>query len=189
MTNCSNCNANSLASGTYCYAFCANSALRYYLKDGTCAATCPDGTYLSILNCTSCLSNCSTCVGTGGNCTKCSNGLYLQDMVCVEKCSTGYAPNASLICINCGTCTNQLTYISNTTQINGSNVVYITYNNNVTISGNLSDTMQLIPVTTRRRRMAMAVSLVPIQVDNSTFMFVLPDGANLANYQYQVLKP
>lgn len=190
LTHCGGCNANSLASGNYCYAFCADSTNRYYLQNGSCVATCPGGTYLSILTCAPCLSNCSLCQGSAGNCTRCSGGLYLQNQRCVDQCSTGFAPNASLICVSCGSCSNQLTYTSNTTQINGSNVIYITYNNPVTINGNLSETMQLVPVTSRRRRMAgVSVSLLPIQVDNQTFMFILPDGSNLANYQYQILQP
>lgn len=124
LTHCDSCNENSLSNGNLCYAFCTADTNRYYLENGTCVGTCPEGTYLSILTCVPCLSNCSMCQGSAGNCTKCSGGLYLQSQQCTDQCGAGFWANASLICVNCGSCSNQLTYTSNTTQINGSNVVY-----------------------------------------------------------------
>lgn len=189
LTYCTGCTTASLTANNYCFGYCADSTNRYYLQNGTCVSLCPDGTYLNLLNCLPCGSNCTTCFGSAGNCTRCSGGLYLQDGVrCVSQCDSGFLPNSSLICVDCGTCVNVLNFTSNTTQVNGKNVVFITYNNNVTVNGNLSDTMQLIP-TSSRRLLDTSSGLAPIQVNNNTFMFILPDGANLSNYQYQILKP
>ncbi len=85
-----------------------------------------------------------------------------------------------MICTNCGTCANALTFTTNSTQIDGKTVIFITYNNNITITGNLSETMQLVPKTSRRR--FLATSMVPLQVDGMTFMFTLPDGVDASNF-------
>lgn len=57
------------------------------------------------------------------------------------------------------------------------------------MNGNLSDVMQLVPSESRRRFQSVGAGLVPIQVDNKTFMFTLPDGMDASQFEYQIIQP
>ncbi len=91
----------------------------YYLHNGGCYATCPDGSYAdSSSTCAPCHSSCGACTGGGeSQCTTCSNGFYRRPSgsgeyscisahacsayhtgyilgdACVSDCPMGYSPN------------------------------------------------------------------------------------------------
>jgi len=105
-TNCLSCITNSVSYNNYCYGYCnpANITEMYFNKDNiTCTATCPIGTYASVVYCKLCDAVCSSCFKISTNCTGCSNGLYLLNGACMTSCPSGYKPNSSLNCIFCNT--------------------------------------------------------------------------------------
>lgn len=112
----------------FCWAYCSEGDADgdslpdlYFNKDNlTCTDTCPNGTYLNGIFCKLCDSFCETCTGNSSNCTRCSEGLYLENMVCKSSCSADYKPTANRECIYCGsTCGKYLTFKTNVTIING----------------------------------------------------------------------
>ena len=67
----------------------------YYIKSRfRCLSVCPSS-YYAIENedgkeCKECQAPCETCYGNENNCTSCVEGYYLEDGICVEKCSEDY---------------------------------------------------------------------------------------------------
>jgi proprotein convertase subtilisin/kexin type 5 len=86
---------------------------QYYLNDGSCVITCPDGRYKGINGseptCLICSSNCNTCVTTNTYCTSCGliGGLqsYIySDNKCYVTCPANtYAEISTTSCVNCHT--------------------------------------------------------------------------------------
>ena len=138
-TVCQTCVDLSKQADNYCYPFC-NSTDKYYdAKNTTCLSSCPSGTYLTVLFCKTCDTKCTTCFGTASNCTLCANGLYLQNQVCVSECSSTSRPNSTRHCVYCGsTCDAPLDFSTNITNIDGQNTVYVTFNKDVDVNGDLN---------------------------------------------------
>lgn len=83
-------------------------------------------------------------MGTATNCTLCSGGLYLQDVSCVAECSQRYKPTTARMCLYCGdNCTEGLNFNTNITQIDGQQNVFMNFNSDVNILGNLYDVFQV----------------------------------------------
>ena len=70
---------------------------QYWLLDGICVTTCPDGRFKgmnsTLHTCMHCSSNCNTCVTTSVTCTSCGQLGGLQsymytDHVCYVTCPT-----------------------------------------------------------------------------------------------------
>lgn len=84
-----------------CSAQC-NSTHVYFFKE-QCYTTCPDGSYLSVLDlvtCLSCSTECATCSVTAGNCTKCAFKFF-YNFKCVDACPSNYFVDNDLACIAC----------------------------------------------------------------------------------------
>lgn len=75
------------------------------------------------------------------NCTLCSDGLYLEEKKCLSSCSKGYKPNSTRNCVFCGDkCDEGLTFETNLTYINGEANMFVNFNSDVNINGDLYKT-------------------------------------------------
>lgn len=93
--NCEFCDNNlTLGDGNQKCNQCKES---YYLLDGRCYSSCPEGTSADVINyvcnknpvCT--VSNCGECSTLSSNsCKTCKRGFFLQNGECLEKCNSGY---------------------------------------------------------------------------------------------------
>ena len=128
----------------------------------------------------------------------------MQDQVCVSSCSTGYKPTADLMCTYCGEdCGSGLTFDTNVTTIDGQANVFINFNSDVNILGNLYDVFQ---VQSRRRlltvyndhsddllrKVSEGTAPPPFKievVDGKTIRIIFPPGYSAADYQIQIAKP
>ena len=81
-----------------CYAHC-NGSMQYYYQ-GSCQATCPNGTFVDFTNvyCYDCNALCLTCQGSSLNCTSCSS-TFLYANTCVSQCPSGYYGQSN-VCIS-----------------------------------------------------------------------------------------
>ena len=160
----------------------------YYSPDNsTCHETCPNGTYLFVIFCRNCSSECQTCVGTRTNCTRCSSGLYLQSRVCVTQCATGYKPVVSRDCVYCGSnCGNGLTFDTNITQINGQNTVFINFSENITLNG---DPNSIFGVSFTSRRRLLAAGYTIVVIDSRTIQIILDNSLNVSSYTVNINEP
>ncbi|KAF9073970.1 hypothetical protein BDP27DRAFT_1288346 [Rhodocollybia butyracea] len=76
-----------------------------FLSNGTCAESCPAGTFVSSQNsstCTSCSSSCSTCAGSSTFCLTCPNGQLASNGQCVSVCPPNtVSSNSTKTCLSC----------------------------------------------------------------------------------------
>lgn len=205
LTTCSMCKASAVFSENFCYGFCSNTTAQFYSRDNkTCLSKCDNGTYLSVLFCKLCDSSCTTCQGSATNCTLCSGGMYLQDQECVSSCSTGYKPTSDLMCTFCGEdCGSGLTVSTNVTTIDGQDNVFLNFNSDINVLGNLYDVFQM---QSRRRRLTAiydhsddlskkvgeGTTPPPYKievVDEKTIRIIFPPGYSAADYQLLIAKP
>ena len=140
---------------TACDASCTNGCARVDTKCNLCSdqqcATCEDFTSscLSCITnasgspcdcstkyfwdsvnevCSSCTSNCDTCVdGDFDSCSFCAIGYYLAESICTTSCPTGYTSDSTLrTCTKASTPVLDLTLTSITDQISVSSLVFTT---------------------------------------------------------------
>lgn len=65
-------------------------------------------------------------------------------MKCVSSCSGGYRPNKTRHCQYCGVnCDAGLDFDTNLTYINGSANVFVNFNSDITINGDLYSTFEV----------------------------------------------
>lgn len=194
LTNCLSCVSTSVAYNNFCYSYCntTNTTLMYFSSDNkTCTATCPNGTYASVVFCKLCASQCITCSVSASNCTNCSNGKYLFNYGCVDTCPTKYKPNANRVCIFCNTtCGSGLTFGTNVTNVNGQTSMFINFNSAVSISGNLYNTIS-VNTNSKRRLQANAsnVGYQIVMIDAQTLQIVFPPGTSSTDFNIQITNP
>jgi hypothetical protein len=124
---------------------------------------------------------------TKTNCTRCANGLYLQDQLCVTQCATGYKPISTRTCVFCGTsCGDSLTFTTNMTQINGQNTVFVTFSSDITINGDPNQIFGLTPST--RRRFLLAGYTVVV-VDQNTIKIIIDSSVDASTFTVQINQP
>lgn len=90
-TTCPTCITASVKHNNFCYGYCnftnPNGVGMFYNPDNkTCTATCPAGSYSSVVYCKLCDAKCSTCVDSASKCTNCTNGKYIFNFTCVDQC-------------------------------------------------------------------------------------------------------
>lgn len=81
-----------------------NSTHKYFFR-GECYLTCPDGSYLSVLDlvtCLACSQECSTCSIIASNCTTCAYKFF-YNYNCVDACPQNYFVDNTLSCVACVT--------------------------------------------------------------------------------------
>lgn len=140
-----------------------------------------------IVYCKTCAAQCETCSITGTNCTRCTDGLYLQNQLCVTTCSSGYKPTITRTCSYCGSsCGDALTFNTNITQIDGQNTIFITFTNNITINGD-PNTVFGLQQQTSRRLLASGYSIVV--VDSKTIKIIIQDQSDASKYTVKILQP
>lgn len=74
-----------------------------YFFGGTCYTSCPDGSYLNLVDlvtCLACNSECATCSLTASNCTKCSTKFW-YNYQCVNACPANYFVDSNVACVAC----------------------------------------------------------------------------------------
>jgi hypothetical protein len=193
LTVCQSCTSQSIPFNNYCYGFCnsTNTTLRYFLQDNkTCTSQCPIGTYSYIVFCQLCDPICSSCYQSAKNCTSCSNGLYLSGNTCVTSCPTQYKPSANKTCVFCNTtCGAGLTYETNVTNINGQTSLFMNFNNEISISGNLYQTFAVSTTTSRLLGTSPTLSYQIIMVDAQTVQIIFPPGTSFSNFNVQISNP
>ncbi len=93
--SCATCHAP--ADAMECTACTALAPLFLLTMPGTCAVSCPIGSFADAVTreCTPCAPGCTACIGPSGNCTGCSAGLALWAGRCVTS-SAGGAPIAAV---------------------------------------------------------------------------------------------
>ncbi len=192
LTNCLSCISTSVSFDNFCYGYCniTNATQMYFNSDNkTCTATCPNGTYPSVVFCKLCSSQCSSCSLSPTNCTNCSNGLYLLNFGCVTQCPDKYKPNINRECIFCNTtCGAGLTYTTNATQINGQTSLFMTFSSTVSIK----NPYETIKVNTGGRLLQTSSSSLGYQivvVGPNTVQIVFPPGASTTDYNIQITNP
>lgn len=153
-THCTDCvgMAELSASDSACYRHC--NATAQYEYDGDCYTTCPDGSYVdyTLVNCQACNSICLTCSGNSLNCTSCL-GTFKHNNLCVSKCPTGYYAlnNVCLVCdASVSTCSNPLSFNTSVTTEDYRQVVILRFNQDVSISGDLSSLVNINLKMSRR---------------------------------------
>lgn len=195
--NCLGCVTDSISANNFCYGFCnisgivngTNTSNMYFSsKNNSCVASCPNGTFSSIVYCLVCGGSCATCTGSANQCLSCANGLYVLNGSCMSSCPTGYKPIATLNCVYCGTsCGSGLTYTTNITTANGQNSIYMNFNNDININGNLYNTFS---VTSSRRLLSSSPQGYQIIVINSqTVQIIFPPGSSQTNFNVQIINP
>lgn len=83
-----------------CSKICNNTHI-YYI-DNKCSNKCVDGTFLlgDLVHCQKCSTTCSSCSGSGSNCTRCANKFW-YNYNCVDKCPDTYYVDANSSCQEC----------------------------------------------------------------------------------------
>ena len=166
-SHCYTCNSNSLLHNNVCFEYCnvtnSSNIIRFYNSNNrTCTASCPVGTYASVIFCKLCNDVCSSCFGTASNCTNCSNGLYLHQNTCLNACPSSFKPTIARACEYCNITCSTLTYNTNISNINGQMAVFMTFSNDISINGNLYNTFKL--VTTSRRLLQTSTAPTGYQI-------------------------
>lgn len=197
LSNCLGCITYSIAANNFCYAFCnvsglvnvTNSSNMYFSIDNkSCVSSCPNGTYTSLVYCFGCSSACATCINSGTQCLSCNNGLYVLNGSCLSSCPSGYKPNVTLNCAYCGsTCGQGLTYSTNLTTIGNQKAVFLNFNQEVNINGNLYNTFA---VTGSRRLLETSSPAYQIVViDSHTVQIIFPPGSTQTNFNVRIINP
>jgi len=84
-----------------CSIQCSSNSI--YFFGGNCYESCPDGSYLNLIDlvtCLACSSECATCSLTAANCTKCAYKFF-YNYQCVDACPSGFFVDNNLACISC----------------------------------------------------------------------------------------
>lgn len=79
-----------------------NSTHAYYFQS-VCYTSCPDGSYLSVVDlvtCLKCSTECATCSNSASNCTKCAYKFYYNGQ-CIDACPSNYFVDDTMSCISC----------------------------------------------------------------------------------------
>lgn len=192
LTNCLSCITDSVSFNNFCYGYCnrINTTQMYFSKDNiTCTAVCPNGTYASVVYCKLCDPSCANCISSATNCTTCASGLYVLNNVCLTSCPSGYKPDSSRSCVFCDTtCGEGLTYSTNVTNIDGQTSVYMNFNGDVNINGNLYNTFA---ITSNGKRLLQGSiqGYQIIVIDSQTVQFIFPPGTTYSDFNVQIINP
>ena len=94
-SDCLVCSATNISQCTQC-----NSVTFLYEYD--CYDVCPNGTYVSGVQCFDCDPSCVICTGSPSPCSECQVGFYLYASACGATCPVGYFPyDATRECRDC----------------------------------------------------------------------------------------
>jgi hypothetical protein len=193
LSNCLSCNSLSVFANNYCYGFCntTNTTFKYFGPDNkTCTDVCPNTTYASIVYCKACSSSCGNCFQTSTNCTSCPNGKYLYGNTCVTTCPTLTKPNVNLVCIPCnGTCDAGLTFGTNVTSSGGQTTIYMNFNADVTINGNLYAAISVVSSTSRLLATGSNPGYQIVVIDSKTVQIIFPPGTSADNFNVKINNP
>lgn len=95
-TNCRSCEAN--GSCITCYNSSITPFWIFSTSAKTCISDCPPGFFSTNANttCTPCDSNCTECIASSRQCTKCASNYFLDTVyaICVPTCLPGYFANS-----------------------------------------------------------------------------------------------
>lgn len=88
---------------------CLSCTSPYYLIEGKCEITCPDGYFISGDSCLKCHTTCLNCISSAENaCTSCREKTFLtSELKCTSKCPDGLFGMNSIChrcpidCLNC----------------------------------------------------------------------------------------
>lgn len=116
--------------------------------------------------------------------------MYLQVNSCVTSCQTSYKPTVSRVCQFCGTnCGNSLDFSTNMTQINGQNTIFVTFTDNITLTGDPNSIFSLQQRTSRMRRRFLGTGYQIIVIDSKTIKIVLDSSMNSSVYTVNIDQP
>lgn len=148
LTLCISCvTGATLAIDGMCYTDC-NTTHRYSFN-GSCYNICPVGSYLTFtgVTCAACGPLCLSCFGSATACTSCAT-TYLFNNSCLTQCPSGYYGSSTLQCLSCNgsnatACKAPLSFTTSYSTQNYKPVITIQFNDNVTISKNLTDIIKI----------------------------------------------
>jgi len=125
-----------------------------------------------------CSLNCTTCFGTATNCTICA-GTFMYNSQCVSQCPSGYYGASNGSCQKCTSsiesCSQPVTFTTTSTVENYQNVIILTFNQPVKLSGDLNNILNIRLKVSSRRVLQDLADLINTGIP---FTYtVLPDGS------------
>jgi hypothetical protein len=187
LTYCYTCELSAtLAIDNMCYSNCNATAI--YSYNNTCHNACPAGSYLTYtgVTCAACSPLCLTCSGTGTACTSCAT-TYFFNRTCLTTCPSGYYGSTTLQCLSCSSssaaaCSTPLSFSTTFSTQNYQPVITLQFNQNVSMSKNLSEILQINLKVTRRLEQDRLLQVGSIVNNGITYTYEILSNGTIKLY-------